>query len=237
MRPIGFSTGALALSDFRHAMDLLRDKAVSAIELSALRFRELNPMLEVLSECDLSKYKFKGFHAPSSFDRCDEAYIVQQLHRYVPRDWPIVLHPDAIYDFSLWSSFGDQLTIENMDRRKPIGRTAAELSTIFKQLPDASLCFDIGHARQVDTTMTEGYNILKQHRRRLTWLHVSEVNSQSRHEPLSFASINAFSEISYLIPDDVPVILEARTSAEAIDTELRNAQCALPKAVSSLISA
>ena len=237
MRPIGFSTGALTLSDFRHAINILQDKAVSAIEISALRFRELDPMLELLSECDLAKYKFKGVHAPSSFDERDEAYIVKQLQRYVPGDWPIVLHPDAIYDFSLWSSFGDQLAIENMDRRKPIGRTAAELSIIFNELPDASLCFDIGHARQVDTTMTEAYNILKKHGRRLTWLHVSEVNSQSRHEPLSFAAINAFSEISYLIPDDVPVILEARTSAEAIDMELHNAQRALPKHLSSLKSA
>ena len=81
-----------------------------------------------------------------------------------------------------------------------------------KSFPDAMLCFDIGHARQCDTTMTEAYRILREYSGRLCQIHVSEVNTASHHDPLSFAAILAFSEVADLIPDHVPLILEARVT-------------------------
>lgn len=228
MRPIGFSTGALALSDFRMAIDVLKDASVDAIELSALRYAELRPLIAALRELDLSKYRCKAIHAPSSFDASQEAEIAGLLLDGVPVDWPIVLHPDAIRDVSLWVPFGNRLAIENMDRRKSIGRTVEELDLVFNNLPEARLCFDIGHARQVDTTMTEAYRILARHSGRMSWMHVSEVNTLSRHETLSYAAIWAFTEVAYLIPESVPIILEARISAVAIGAEIKKAREALP---------
>jgi hypothetical protein len=227
MRPIGFSTGALALSNFRLAMAYLENKDVDSIELSALRVAELRPLLESLPALDLTKYKHIGVHAPSRFGPHEEIEIFDLLRRHVPPEWPIVLHPDTIHDFSLWTPFGKQLAIENMDRRKPIGRTVEELAPIFEMLPNASLAFDIGHARQCDTTMTEAYRILTHFEDRLAWMHVSEVNTLSRHEPLSYAAIWAFAEVANLIPKSVPVILEARVDADAIDAEIEKAQLAL----------
>lgn len=237
MRPIGFSTGALSLSDFRGALEILRDTAVDAIELSALRYAELENLLESIPDLNLSKYAFKAVHAPSAFDAIQEVQIASKLMKHVPKHWPIVLHPDAIHDFSLWRGFGKQLAIENMDRRKPCGRTLEELLAIFEELPNATLCFDIGHARQVDTTMTEAYRILSEYSDRLVWLHISEVNSLSRHEPLSFASISAFAEVSYLIPESVPAILESRVPSGAIDLEIEKAMKALPVSISVAKSA
>ena len=146
----------------------------------------------------------------------------------MPNNWPIVLHPDTIHDFSAWRVFGRQLAIENMDRRKPIGRTLEELNLIFEKLPDAMLCFDIGHARQCDTTMTEAYRILRAYSNRLCQVHVSEVNTASRHDPLSFAAILAFAEVANLIPCSVPVILESRVTQDQIEAEIEKAQKALP---------
>jgi hypothetical protein len=57
------------------------------------------------------------------------------------------------------------------------GRTAEELSQMFVKLPEARLCFDIGHARQTDPTMMEACKILNVFRERLCKVHVSEVNS------------------------------------------------------------
>ena len=45
MRPIGFSTGALSLANFHEAIDVLRYEQVNAIELSALRYSELDFLL------------------------------------------------------------------------------------------------------------------------------------------------------------------------------------------------
>jgi hypothetical protein len=227
MRPIGFSTGALALSDFRLALEQLQGQPVDSIELSALRYRELRPLLDALGTLTLASYKYKSIHAPSSFDADQESEIVDLLRRFIPSNWPIILHPDTIHDFSAWRVFGKQLAIENMDRRKPIGRTLEELNIVFAKLPEAMLCFDIGHARQCDTTMTEAYRILRAYSSRLCQIHVSEVNTASRHDPLSFAAILAFSEVADLIPYHVPVILEARVTRDQIKAEIENAQKAL----------
>ena len=228
MRPIGFSTGALAGANFPLALLMLECEPVDAVELSALRYGELKPLLSSLNSLDLHKYKYVSIHAPSSFTADQEAEIVELLHHHVPKAWPIILHPDTIHNPALWKSFGRQLAIENMDRRKPIGRTVEELTRIFNLLPGAGLCFDLGHARQCDTTMTEAYRILRTFAGRLLQLHVSEVNSSSRHDPLSFAAIAAFGEVAGLIPEAVPMLLESRVARNQIEPEMEKAQRALP---------
>ena len=114
-----------------------------------------------------------------------------------------------------------------MDKRKPIGQTVAHLSEVFKVLPRASLCFDIGHARQVDPTMSAAAAILQFCRGRLRQLHISEVNSQSKHDPLSFESILAFRKVAHLIPESVPVIVESTVGKEEVNEEIQNARKAL----------
>src|SRR5262249_29621744 len=158
----------------------LEGKPVNSIELSALRYSELPILLSALRDLPLKHYQYIAVHAPSQFQEDKESEVVRLLKEYVPGDWPIIVHPDTLHDFSLWRTFGRQLEIENMDSRKEIGRTAEELHVIFDKLPEARLCFDIGHARQFDTTMTEAYRILKAHGDRLCQVHVSEVNSASQ---------------------------------------------------------
>jgi sugar phosphate isomerase/epimerase len=120
------------------------------------------------------------------------------------------------------------LLIENMDKRNNCGRTQRELDEVFAKLPQAGLCFDIGHCRQVDPTMNEAYLILRAFRDRLRQLHVSEVNSRSTHDPLSSAGIDAFRAVASLIPENIPVILESPVSAEEVDREIEFARLALP---------
>src|SRR5271155_3213736 len=162
MRHVGFSTGAVAYGDFRRALALLADEPrLDCIELSALRLPEVEPLVRAISSMDLRRYDYISFHAPSSFHAEEEGPLVEVLERFIPRHWPIVLHPDTIHDPSLWRPFGERIAIENMDRRKPTGRTVEELRSHFDLLPSARLCFDIGHARQCDTSMTESYRILE----------------------------------------------------------------------------
>ena len=53
MGHIGFSTGALALGDWRKALAMLNKSSATAIELSALREQELEPLIKSLSEIEL----------------------------------------------------------------------------------------------------------------------------------------------------------------------------------------
>ena len=227
MRCVGFSTGALARGDFRSGLRMLVERNVCAVELSALRQDELIPLVQQLNELDLGAFKYIAFHAPSSIDDAFEARALELLAEVAARNWPIIVHPDAMHTRLEWGRLGECLCIENMDKRKAVGQTAQDLAGIFELLPDASLCFDIGHARQVDPTMSEAAAILRQFRGRIRQLHVSEVNTQSKHDSLSLESILAFRKVSHLIPQNCPAILESRVEESQILEEIENACAAL----------
>jgi hypothetical protein len=234
MQPLGFSTGALALSDFREALRMLKDQPVSVIELSAIREHELIPLLRALDELDLSQFQYVSIHAPSSFSPEAEMAIFRELYESRQRGWPVIVHPDTLHNFSVWKELGNLLCVENMDKRKPAGRTVRELEVLFKELPQASFCFDIGHARQVDTSMTEAHRMLKHFRSRLRQVHISEVNTQNKHDRLSFVSIRGFREVTRLIPSSTPVIIESVVSEDEIGAEIGRVQRALHASVEQL---
>jgi endonuclease IV len=101
------------------------------------------------------------------------------------------------------------------------------LGAIFRELPKARLCFDIGHAAQVDPTMTEAYFILKCYREKITQIHVSEVNSRSKHDSLSYATIQSFRDVAHMIPAGLPIILETPVAPERMQEEMDKARFAL----------
>jgi hypothetical protein len=217
MSKIGFSTGALAKGDLSRGIEVARALKISAVELSALRMRELNTLVEFVTTQDLSDFDYVSLHAPTDFEPADEPSVAQALKGIaLDRHWPVILHPDAIGDFNQWRSFGPWLYVENMDKRKPSGRTVEELEQVLSCLPQAQICFDIAHARQVDSSMTEAYRILKHFRGRIRQMHFSEVGSDSRHRHISDSALRAYAEVAQHIPSNVPVILETpATAAEA----------------------
>ncbi|MCC6558933.1 MAG: hypothetical protein IT372_38895 [Polyangiaceae bacterium] len=224
---MGFSTGALALSDVGRALEMLAGSGATAVELSALRLHEVGPLLAMAKGLDLSAYPYVSVHAPSRFSAQDEPRVVDAMVELAGRGWPIVIHPDTIHDVSAWRRLGALAVIENMDKRKPIGRTVEELGRFFEALPEATFCLDLGHARQVDRTMSEAYFLASGLGQRLRQLHVSEVNTQSRHDPLSWGSALAFRKVARLIPDGVPLILETPAKQGGIARQVEMAVEAL----------
>ena len=236
MPPIGFSTGALARGDVQHGLQMLRGTTADAVELSALRQNELPVLVELLDQLDLHHFEYVSVHAPSAIEPEYENTALELLGRIQERGWPIIVHPDAMHRVSEWSRFGELLYVENMDIRKPIGQTASDLARIFGHVPQAGLCFDIGHARQVDPTMSEAAQILLQFRARLRQVHVSEVNAQSKHDPISLEAVMAFRRVASLIPQNAPIILESRVAEPDIQKEMDNAVRALDSSVALAIA-
>ena len=218
MRLVGYSTGAIALGDFSRVLTLLSAYKFQAVELSALRIAEVEPLLLALPSLKLARYKYVSFHAPSAFREDEEERLISLLSR-LPSSWPIVLHPDAIYQASRWASLAPRLAIENMDRRKNTGRSVSELKRIFDLLPQARMCFDLGHARQVDPSMIGAYRLLKAFADRIVQLHISEVDTLNRHDVISRAAEMAFSQVRQFIPKSAAVILESRVQEQDISRE------------------
>lgn len=228
MRVVGYSTGALAPGDVPRALSLLAPFAAPAVELSALRLHELAPLLDTLPALDLSGFAYVSIHAPSRFDAREEPAVAEALAARVPERFPIVLHPDTIHDPAAWRPLGRRLAIENMDRRKPLGRTALELGRVFDRLPEASFCFDVGHAHQVDRTMNDAFVLLRELGARLCQVHVSEVTTRSRHDPLSRPAVAAFHKVAAWVGPEVPILVEAPPGEAGIGAQMALAAQAFP---------
>jgi endonuclease IV len=224
MLTTGFSTGALAKGDVEQGIEMVRRLSLDAIELSALRVNELDALEHAIEFCDLTPFRYVSIHAPTNYVADDELSVASRLADIAAtKKWCVVVHPDCIVNKNAWSGLGSYLCIENMDKRKTVGRTADELASWFAEFPQARLCFDIAHAQQVDPSMTEAYQILRRFRHRICQLHVSEVTSSSTHDRLSEGAIRAFSEVAEDLPLDAPIILESPVDEHDAVAEIHQA--------------
>lgn len=220
MKPIGFSTGALAKGDFAAGLAVQRGvPRIDAVELSALRDHELPSLVDAIPNLDLDAFEYVSFHAPSKLQSLDERTIFELLLA-LPDSWPIIVHPELLQTPALWQQLGERLCLENMDNRKTTGRTIAELLALFEAFPEATFCLDIGHARQIDPTMVSAMLMLQEFGDRLRELHVSEVGPRGEHLPLGATARQAFSRIVHLVPAGCPLIIESVIRPELIESEL-----------------
>jgi hypothetical protein len=207
---IGCSTGYM--ESHREDWDELVVEAAAvsagAAELSAISERELPSLLDYLQLQPILPFRYISVHGPSKERTLGERELVERLASIPAWIDGVVMHPDTIEDPALYRSLGRRLVLENMDARKDDGRTAAELELYFQALPDAGLCFDIAHAKSIDASLHEGERILAAYATRLRQVHLSSLDQDAHHVPLS-------DEDEILYPTllqkcrDVPWILEA----------------------------
>lgn len=223
MRPIGFSTGALAKGDVELGVAIQADlDGANAVELSALRVSELEPLLAVLPRLDLAQLAHVSVHAPSSYPAEEESAVVARLGQ-LPASWPIIIHPDAIHDAAAWRDLGSRLVIENMDARKKTGRRVEELEPFFEDLPDAGFCLDVAHALHVDSAMGELRNLIRAFGHRLIQLHLSSVDRSGEHRGLD-AGTERYRALLESTPEGVAVILESVVPRDELQAELSRAR-------------
>lgn len=221
MRPIGFSTGAVARGDVAAGVATITAcDGADAIELSALRLDELEPLIEALPKLRLDVFRHVSVHAPSRFGIDDEDRVVSLLSS-LPREWPIVLHPDSVHRIERWSPLAARILIENMDTRKSTGRTAAELQPFFAALPEARFCLDIAHARDVSGDRSEIERLLHAYGERLVQLHVSSIGSGGEHGPLDASADEEHEGLSVRLHESVALVIESVLDGDEIPRELR----------------
>lgn len=233
MRPIGFSTGALAKGDFERGLELqLEIPGISAVELSALRDHELEPLVDAVSRLPLSQFEYVSFHAPSKLVTLSERHVVDLL-KSLPVEWPIIVHPEIIQDPASWSVLGSRLCVENMDNRKSTGRTPEELRAVFAVLPEATFCLDVGHVKQIDPTMSIAILMIREFGGRLRQVHVSDVGARGEHLPVSMMARIAFGRLAQHIPSDCPLIIESIIEGDdRVRGELRLVRSAFEEPIS-----
>jgi hypothetical protein len=207
---VGASTGYMVAEhgDWPALLDRAVATSTLAVELSALSEPELPALVELLEDNNVLPFLFVSVHAPAKGRRLSESDLVTILGRLAARVDAIVMHPDTIENPRAYRPLGSALVLENMDARKGGGRTAAELQGLFDALPAAGLCFDVPHAASVDPTLTVAREILDQHGARLRHVHLSSLDANCHHGPLTATDEERFAELLDRCRD-VPWILEA----------------------------
>jgi hypothetical protein len=208
--PIGASTGFLV--EARGDWPALAEQAIAlssfTAELAALSEHELPGLLTFLQTSPQLPFNYLSVHGPSKSLTMAEAKLVDMLNRLPASVDAIVMHPDVIDDAATVRRLGSRLVLENMDTRKATGRTADDLAPLFEQLPDAGLCLDVAHARDADPSMELAHELLDRFTGRLRHLHVSSLDADGHHVPLTEADLEAFRPVLDRCRD-VPWILEA----------------------------
>lgn len=198
--------------DLRDEWDALIQRAAEcssmAVELSAVSATELPGLIEYLDSAPRLPFLFISVHAPSKGLAGDERQMVDALLRIPPWIDSVVVHPDTIGDASLYRRLGRRLAIENMDSRKGGGQRADDLAALFTELPDARLCLDVAHAKDIDSTMDVASEILQRFARRLSHVHISSLDESRHHVALTESDESLFSLVLRRCRD-VPWILEA----------------------------
>ena len=208
--PLGASTGYMedSRADWAAMVASAVEVSTFAVELAALSEDELPGLEAYLAAAPELPFDYLSVHAPVKHLRMPEAELVARLAHLAPVVDAIVVHPDAMDDPLAYRPLGSCLVLENMDARKPTGRTVAELEPFFAALPEAGLCLDVAHVLTIDATLAEGERLLDAFAGRLRHLHVSSIDEDCRHTPLTVEQETRFGGLLRRSPD-VPWILEA----------------------------
>lgn len=200
------------MDDLRDQWEALIDRAAGcssmAVELSAVSAAELPGLVRYLDSAPRLPFLFVSIHAPSKDVSGDEEELVNTLLRVPAWIDAVVVHPDTVVDASLYRRLGRRLAIENMDSRKSSGHRADDLDALFAELPEAKLCFDVAHAKDIDPTMGVASEILHRFARRLSHVHLSSLDSSRHHVSLTESDESLFASVLRRCRD-VPWILEA----------------------------
>lgn len=182
-----------------------------AIELSALSESELPSLGEYLDSARSLPFRYISIHGPSKQRELPEQELVVELGKLAGYADGVVMHPDTFELAELYRPLGHKLLLENMDARKPTGRTSEELAAVFAELPEAGFCFDIAHAWSIDPGMAVAADLLDRFGDRLRHVHLSSLSHDLHHVPLTADDEELFrSTLERCV--DVPWIFEAPPS-------------------------
>lgn len=207
---VGCSTGYMVdeRGDWPALVEHSAATSTLAVELSALSEDELPGLVDFLASAPSMPFHYVSVHAPSKGLVLGEGERVRLLTQLPPRVRAIVVHPDLLEDLDAWQGLGRRLVVENMDARKFSGQTADQLVPLFDALPLAGLCFDIAHAKHVDSSLEVGRALLDRFADRLRHVHLSSLDEDGHHVPLTGEDEELFMGLLERCRD-VPWILEA----------------------------
>jgi len=220
---LGFTTGELKPISIESKIEKYKELGCRAIELGLVDVGINERWLAVkkITPKQLEGFDHVSVHAPggsfvykkdkTTFAILDKLQILYDKFQFRHA----IIHPDRVEDWSVFDKYSFSIATENMDSRKPIGKSVNSLKKIFDKV-DCKLVLDINHSYVNDKSLAlvgEFYNAFKD---RITEIHLS--GYETLHDPL-FKTKQI--EIIKAIPDkNLPIIIESmQSSLDDIESE------------------
>jgi len=207
---VGASTGYMAelRGDWARLVSSAHAVSGDVVELSALCADELPGLAAFLSADRRLPFGRVSVHGPSKGWDGAPGELAASLAALPAVVEGVVMHPETLGEVAPYAVLGARLRLENMDTRKPDGRTSEELARFFASLPEARFCFDVAHAWLHDASMGLAHELLDAFGDRLVEVHISSIEESGHHVPLRTADVDAFAPVLERCTG-VPWVLEA----------------------------
>lgn len=179
---LGFSTGVLHKthsSISREIFEIFRALGCNAIELTCRSEDDILKLLREIKPADLGGFVHVSIHAPDvvTINTLELLQRAQEIFHFNL----IVIHPDEIENWEIFSRFDLPLAIENMDWKSERGKYVDSLQVIFENF-DTNMVLDVNHCFSNDPSMTLAGEMIKEFGSRISQIHVS--GFETHHEPL-----------------------------------------------------
>lgn len=206
---IGFSTGCFYKlhKEILKKIEEVKATGCEAIELLCDNEKDIQILLKEMPEENLAQFKYISLHTPklnnySVSEIGDILESIQELHEKLNLKC-VVIHPDEVRDWEVFSKFSFPIAIENMDNVKSSGRTVEEMREVFK-LCDRAMLIDLMHSYSDDQTMKLGRDLVDIFKSRIIEIHLS--GYAGSHAPLYQTKQK---DIIESVPSNVPIIIES----------------------------
>jgi len=208
---LGFSTGCLykTRKSILEIIKLIADIGCNAIELAFLDIDELNT-LDDLIKGTFRAFEYVSFHAPALDFIYQDEKVTKDLLDKIQRAYNnfnleiVVIHPDRIASWEVFNNFSISPAIENMDNRKPVGKTVRSLQDLFNRY-EMDMVLDLMHCYTNDKSMNLARELSVNFKDKIKEIHLSGFDKH--HAPLYKTKQT---EIIEAIPDkNLPIIIES----------------------------
>lgn len=210
---IGFSTGFL-YKDKEHdhvsleTVNLVRSLGCNAIEFMTRDMDHLKRILNNIGRENLTGFEFVSLHAPEVIFRetltqsVEGLKIIQAIYEKIKLN-NVVVHPDEVNNWDIFSQFSFPLAIENMDDRKNSHRNIKDMQEAL-QVSGAKMVLDLNHCFVNDQTMKLAHDFFDEFENKINEIHLSGENF---HEPLFQTKTREIQDVIFNI--NLPIIIES----------------------------
>ena len=171
---LGFSTVSLYKTHptiSRETFEIFRSIGCNIIQLMCLSEEDILKLITEITVNDLIGFEYIALHAPPTTITINTLELLQKAQDIFHFE-TIVIHPDEIENWEIFSRFDLPFAIENMDWTSERGKYVDSLQNIFEKI-DAKMVLDVNHCYTNDPSLRLASEMTAEFGERISQIHLS----------------------------------------------------------------